>query len=371
MQIHNPFLVYGYVSPEYFCDRQTETQKLISALRNGRNITLMSPRRMGKSGLIHNAFHQLRQQHPEVHCFYVDIFATSNMEEFVKAFGEAVLSQKDTFSQKAQEVLASVLTHCKISYKNDALLGGQVSLEFRKDEAEPTLRDIFSYLNKMDEECFIAIDEFQQIAEYKDANMEALLRTYIQQCPMLHFIFSGSKNHLMSAIFDSPRRPFFRSTEKMPLGVIPEDAYFEFAKEKLAKTMTVLPREAFHDIYSQFMGHTWYVQYILNKVYEQSPAVVDDAVISSCVKDIVLSNTEDYQKQYRMLTENQQQLMRAIANEGNVAAVNASAFINKYSLKGSSSVNRALDYLIENEFVYRYNEGYQIYDRFMALWLRK
>lgn len=39
---YNPFLLSGYVSPEYFCDRVEETQKLISALRNGRNVTLIS-----------------------------------------------------------------------------------------------------------------------------------------------------------------------------------------------------------------------------------------------------------------------------------------------------------------------------------------
>ena len=56
--IANPFLVYGYVSPKYFCDRQEDTQKLISALQNGRNVTLMSPRRMGKTGLIKNVFYE-------------------------------------------------------------------------------------------------------------------------------------------------------------------------------------------------------------------------------------------------------------------------------------------------------------------------
>lgn len=45
----NPFVLTGYVSPDYFCDRQKETDKIISALLNGRNITLTSPRRMGKT----------------------------------------------------------------------------------------------------------------------------------------------------------------------------------------------------------------------------------------------------------------------------------------------------------------------------------
>ena len=47
MKPYNPFLVYGYNSPEYFCDREKETDKMISALLNERNLTLISPRRMG------------------------------------------------------------------------------------------------------------------------------------------------------------------------------------------------------------------------------------------------------------------------------------------------------------------------------------
>ena len=48
----NPFVFQGYEGPDYFCDRQEETQTLLSHLKNGRNVTLVSPRRMGKTGLI-------------------------------------------------------------------------------------------------------------------------------------------------------------------------------------------------------------------------------------------------------------------------------------------------------------------------------
>ena len=68
-RITNPFLVYGYAGPEYFCDRKEDTQKMISALQNGRNITLMCPRRMGKTGLIMTAIHQIRLEIPEAACF--------------------------------------------------------------------------------------------------------------------------------------------------------------------------------------------------------------------------------------------------------------------------------------------------------------
>ncbi len=48
--IKNPFLIAGYHSPAYFCDRERETEKIISALTNDRSISLISPRRIGKTG---------------------------------------------------------------------------------------------------------------------------------------------------------------------------------------------------------------------------------------------------------------------------------------------------------------------------------
>lgn len=89
-KITNPFLIYGYAGPDYFCDRKEDTQKLISALRNGRNITLMSPRRMGKTGLIKNAFYQIHQENPEAACFYMDIFSTTCLNDFIILFGQTV-----------------------------------------------------------------------------------------------------------------------------------------------------------------------------------------------------------------------------------------------------------------------------------------
>ena len=60
---------------------------------------------------------------------------------------------------------------------------------------EITLDEIFTYLNQADKPCLVAIDEFQQITNYADNRIEALLRTYIQRCTNAHFIFSGSHRH--------------------------------------------------------------------------------------------------------------------------------------------------------------------------------
>ena len=62
-KIDNPFVTTGYVSAEYFCDREKETQDIIRYLTNGNNVALISPRRYGKSDLLR---HNSQGARPEV-----------------------------------------------------------------------------------------------------------------------------------------------------------------------------------------------------------------------------------------------------------------------------------------------------------------
>lgn len=107
IELKNPFLVYGYVSPHYFCDREEESRKMLSALSNERNVTLIAPRRIGKTGLIKNVFYLMRQQEVGVSCFYMDIFATRDLPSFVRLFAETVLGQLDTLSETVLHKLTS------------------------------------------------------------------------------------------------------------------------------------------------------------------------------------------------------------------------------------------------------------------------
>ena len=368
-ELNNPFLLHGYVDPIYFCDRTQETKDLISALKNGRNVTLMSPRRMGKTGLIFNVFHQL-QAEQDVACFYIDIFSTKSLESFVKTLASAVVGKLDTPLQRAEGFVQRFFQGLRLTFTTDIFTGNpQVELDFQPEQAETTLEQIFAYLVQSKKECYIAIDEFQQILEYPEKNVEALLRSYVQFCPNVHFIFSGSKQHLMLDIFSSAKRPFFQSTEKMNLYSIDESAYYDFASYWMKKKNIELSKDIFHSLYQQFDGHTWYLQYILNVLYSDSQSEVTKEDLRNIICRIVQREKEAFQVIYNQLTDNQVSLLKAIAKEGVVKAINASEFIKKYRLKGSSSVNKALEYLIKNEIVYHTSEGYIVYNRFFAIWL--
>lgn len=368
----NPFIVFGYAGPKYFCDRENETNELISALRNGRNITLRSPRRVGKTGLIQHVFATLAQANPEIKCFYVDLFSTHSLDEMVVELGKAVIGQLDTPLQKMEGYVAQFFQSCRLYLSPDPLTGApKLGLDLITANPAATLEEIFTYIRKSEYTCYIAIDEFQQIVEYPEKNVEALLRTHVQQCPNVRFIFSGSKQHLMSDIFNSPKRPFFRSTDKMTLDVIPEQTYYAFAERWLQTVGTHMPEEIFHSIYTRINGYTWYMQYILNRLFELHPKQVTEEDVTDCLNYIVLREEDDYRKMYSLLTNNQAQVLRAIAKEKIVEAPTATAFLKKYNLPAMSSVKRVIDFLREKEYIYPAKDGYIIYDRFMAIWLQR
>ena len=120
MRPNNPFLIAGYHSPEFFCDRVRETKELSDALFNGRNVTLISPRRMGKTGLICHTFHNLKKQHPDIVTLYMDIFSTQSLSDFVRLFANTVLGKLDSLPQKAMSNIHSYFrTTCNFIKRKD------------------------------------------------------------------------------------------------------------------------------------------------------------------------------------------------------------------------------------------------------------
>ena len=152
------------------------------------------------------------------------------MRDFVNVFGRAILDELKPRGRKAWEVFVNAIRSIRSEISFDINNNPMWSVGLGDIENPTvTLDEIFSYLANADRQCLVAIDEFQQIAHYQDvANVEALLRTYVQKCNNATFIFAGSKRHLMAEIFISPARPFYQSVMIMNLAPISEEKYVEF-----------------------------------------------------------------------------------------------------------------------------------------------
>lgn len=370
-RLNNPFVVYGYKGPEYFCDRVAESNKICSALRNERNVTLVSPRRMGKTGLIHHVFNKMETEDKDCKCFYIDIFATKNIEQFVQTLGSAVIGKLDCFSQSALRKIQEFFSAWRPAVTFDQLTGlPTVTLDIKQNEGKESLKQIFEYMNMSGKRCYIAIDEFQQIQNYSERGLEAMLRSYIQFLPNVYFIFSGSHQHMMEEMFLSANRPFFQSSMVMSLGSIDIEEYRRFANRMLEGQNRTIGQETFQRIYDFSGGITWYVQAILHGIYEHPDRIVDNTLVDDVVKELVEEQSATFQNYCAWLTDNQYALLKAIAYEKSVKSPLAQQFIHTHHLPATSSVKTALRTLEDKMLVSRSaNDGYSVSDKLFALWL--
>lgn len=368
----NPFSITSYLGDAYFCDRHNETKELADALRNKRNVTLISPRRVGKTGLIQHLFHSLDSK--QVHCIYVDLFSTSNLQEFTKVFTEAVLSARITpYSERVWKEITKFFGSLRPVFTPDPISGmTQCTIDIQPKREEWTLQQIFAYLEKSPLPCYIALDEFQVIADYQDVKMEALLRSYIQRLTNVQFIFAGSKKHMMTEMFASAKRPFYRSSQMMNIDVIDEPHYYQFAANHLATNGQQIDEETFHELYQLVDGYTWYVQALLNRLHQSKIQHIDFNAVLQVLNQILQEEVASYQMYCRLITDRQLQVIRAVAKEGVVVEPGSNKFLQKYQLGAYSTVRGAIQTMVEKELLYQKDDGgFVVYDKFFGHWLKR
>lgn len=372
-QLENPFPVTTYHGSEYFCDRQEETAQLISNMRNGNSTTMISIRRIGKTGLIHHVMSRLPSGWKGI---YTDILETENLNHFLNILATSIINavpEKSSLGVKFGDFIKSLRP--VISF--DSLTGApQASFHIKQKEVETNIDSVFKFLEKQEFRTIIAIDEFQQILNYPEKNTDAWLRTRIQQLRNVVFIFSGSQQHLMTELFASPKRPFFRSTQILKLEKLNHDVYRDFIVKLFQKYNKEISPSIAGDILEWANTHTFYVQQICNLVFSATAKKVTDASWKHQAY-LLLKEQESLFFGYRnILTNPQWQLLKAIAHEEKVYQPTSKEFLYKYHLGTSATVLRSLkslqgDELIYSEFDNRGVPYYSVYDVFFQLWSKE
>ena len=268
----NPFIVTGKIEPEYFCDRVTESARLVKSVTNGNNLVIISPRRMGKTGLIQFCYDKPKIA-DEYYTFFIDILHTSSLREFTYLLGREIYETLLPRSRKMASLFIQTIKSISGKFGFDPITGMPTfNVELGDiDRPEYTLDEIFQYLAHADKPCIVAIDEFQQIAKYPEKNIEAQLRTHIQKLRNCNFIFAGSERHMMQEMFTSAARPFYHSADMLELKAIVPEIYIPFIVGHFEKRNRCIAPDDVERVYNLFKGHTYYVQKTFNEAFADTP----------------------------------------------------------------------------------------------------
>ena len=368
----NPFVVTGKIDPEYFCDRVKESGRLIKSLTNGNNMVIISPRRMGKTGLIQFCFEK-----PEIndsyYTFFIDILHTSSLKEFTYVLGKEIYETLAPRSTKMAGLFLQTLKSLSGKFGFDPISNLPIFKVGLGDIEQPeyTLEEIFEYLASADKPCIVAIDEFQQIAKYPEKNIEALLRRHIQKIKNSNFIFAGSERHLMQEMFLSAARPFYQSADTLELNAIVPELYIPFIVNHFRTRERDISESSVERVYNLFKGHTYYIQRTFNGAFSDTLRGEECTleIIKETIDNMIDSNATIFREILSNIPEKQKELLYSIARAGDAEQITSSKFIKLHNLSSASSIQSAIKKLLEKDIVTVFNKKYSVTDKLFAMWI--
>ena len=370
--MENPFALVPYISKDLFCAREKEVKTIMEYLFNGANVSLISPRRYGKTGLIYRIFDEIKQQKMDVNTCYVDIYATETVEGFIKALSEAVIAALE--KKKAVKAFLQILAGFRPMLSYNALTGNpELTMTFHSDfEKRHTLASIFEFIEKRESKTIIAIDEFQQVRKYGN-NMEALLRSYIQPLKNVQFVFCGSQKHLMTEMFTDARSPFYESTRCLYLEKIDREVYADFIVRMFAKGGKSISNEAVDFILNWTKVHTFYTQSLCNHVFLKNGKNIDLQEVLLSSRQILMENEQTFWQWRNLLTPLQWNYLKAVAKEQSVDKPYSTHFIQRYGIGTAANSKRILEALLDKELLLSVSTetgvSYSVYNVFLSRWL--
>lgn len=367
-------MVTGKIEREYFCDRVVESRLIVKSIENGNNLVLISPRRMGKTGLVHYCY-DFEFEKDEYYTFFIDILHTTSLQEFTYLLGRKIYETVLPKSKKMMTAFIHSLKSISGQFGFDPISNTPTFDLSLGDIVRPelTLEEIFYYLEHADRPCIVTIDEFQQIAKYPEKNVEALLRTHVQRMSNCQFIFAGSEYHVMQEMFISANHPFYNSADILELKPIEEAVYARFVCEWMGKYQRGIDESLVQWVYHLFRGNTYGMQKTFNEVF----AIMSDGetcakqTVAQAINNVIDSKEPLFQELLSNIPEKQKPLLYAIAADGEVDKITSAAFIKKHKLASASANQYAAKQLMASGVITKLHGKYSLNEQFFDIWINR
>ncbi|NNC95432.1 MAG: ATP-binding protein [Chitinophagales bacterium] len=369
-KLKNPFLLTGFYGVKYFCNRKKELKELESCISNERNIVLYSWRRMGKTALI-KYFLSKQKRSKKAEYIYVDLLGSRNMKSAVQLIAQAVYEEFGKTSSGLSASLKRLLGVIGVGLSFDPVSGTPtLQLSYKQpSDAKKSLNAIGEFLRDRKKTIVVALDEFQQVAEFEDENGEALFRTWVQDFPSIRFIFSGSHRHMMVSMFTEKNRPFYHSSRLIPLNPIEKNDYKKFILKHFNDADKSIQESEIDNIYGWSRQQTYCIQLVCNRLFGMFDKV-NPADLKKVFNDLIQEEAPLFASYSKLLSSTQWNVLRAVASEEPLTSYLSADFIRKYDLGATSSVSTALNALMKKEIVIEDNGNYLVHDVLLARWLQ-
>ncbi len=370
----SPFQYGTLATDKNFIDRVAERAELKQMLSSGINVSLVSPRRWGKSSLVLMAMNELTAERTDIRVCYLDAFNINSEDEFYNAFASAVLSCVSTKMEKilraAKQYLGGIVSSINLSDGLNDLLS--VSLKYKPQETDKI--EILNLPEKIARDkglrIIVCIDEFQQLVKLAGyPEMEGKMRSVWQKQKHVSYCFYGSKKHMMLDIFANSQKPFYRFSQIIFMPKIKKEDWVPFIIKGFSSTGKSISDEFAAVICDTIECHSWYLQQLCFFVWYATDNEVTESILSESIQRMIDTNAPMFISDTEKLTPSQKEMLKAIA--AGVEQLSSEATLSRYRLGNPNTIARNKKVLEEKAFIDSENGKLTISDPVFLLWYKQ
>lgn len=369
--------IFGTAVSDYnFIGREEETQRLIANFTEGINTILISPRRIGKTSLVKHV-KKLLDSRQDVIVVYLDMFACKTEYEFYNALSAAVLKQTASHAEKWMEYAKDFLVRLtpKLTFSPEANTDFSLSLGITPKTHTPdeVLNLTEEIARKRGKRIVVCIDEFQQLGELPDSlTVQKRLRTAWQHQQLTSYCLFGSKQHLMSNIFQRRNMPFYQFGDMIFLGKIDTATWVDYIVEHFADRNREISKDLAQQLCEQVDNYSSYVQQLAWLLFSRlnNGDTATKEQLDLAVNDLLNANEALFMQQVEPLTAYQMNFLRAIA-AGHHKGFGDKEIRDDFNLGSPANITRLRTALINKDLIESHGRGLLYFtDPVFLLWFQ-
>ncbi len=370
--MENPFIFGSATSGEWFTDREEDVKRLLANFTHSINTILISPRRWGKTSLVHKVSEKAQSSNIKV--VNIDVFACRNEDDFYTLFATEIIKQMsnkwEEWVSSAKQFLSGLVP--KISFGIDPITDFSISFDFSNPQlTEEVLNLPQKIANEKNVQIVICLDEFQQIAEFGNAlYFQRKLRSAWQLHKNVAYCLYGSKQHLMTKLFSKQSMPFYRFGDVIYLQKIDTAHWIDFIIRRFEVTGKEISPELAEKVCTTVENHSSYVQQLAWLLWVQTHKIATDDNFEAAYTDLLDQNSMLYFKYIDGLTAYQLNFLQALAD--NVTSeFTKREIMQKYQLGTVGNINRLKKSLENKELIDISGKTVSFNDPVFKLWFKK
>lgn len=368
-----PFIFGRIATDENFTDREKETEHLVNNFESLINAVIISPRRWGKSSLVHRAADIAMRADKNIRICTIDLFNVKTEEQFYTVLARNLIQGTSSRWEEAVENAKKFFSRLVPKISVGAGPGNEISIDFDWEEMKSNPDEILDLSERIAEakgvKIVVCIDEFQNIAEFEDPLFfQRRLRAHWQRHKKVSYCLYGSKRHMMMEVFTDSSMPFYKFGDIFFLNKIDTEHFIPFITERFSSTGKSITEDASRNIVSLADNHPYYVQQLSQLSWLRTSGQCDVETVVKAHLSLVEQLSLLFSNLMETLTFQQTCYLHAlIAGEKSITSAET---MYRYHISSATAASRSLKALIKKDILDSKSGEISFQDPIFEYWLR-